>query len=151
MSAPGPDAMDEWLLPPVDDLSRPFFEGALAGELRIPCCPETGRLFFPPRAASPFAPHRAHGWKTVSGRGTIWSFVVAHPPLLPAWAERAPYLVVAVALDEEPTVRLVGNLVAEPGGAIGALGPDDVAIGAPVRVVFEPLSPEIALARWVRV
>jgi len=143
--------MSELLLPPVDEISAPFFEGALAGELRIPCCPETGRLFFPPRPASPFAPQRAHEWRTVSGRGTIWSFVVPHPPLLPAWAALAPYVVVAVAIEEEPTVRLVGNLVAREGGPLDELGPEDVAIGAPVRVVFERFSPEIALPRWIRV
>lgn len=142
--------MSEPLLPPIDDVSRPFFEGALAGELRIPCCPETGRLFFPPREASPFAPHRPHGWQRVSGRGTIWSFVVPHPPLLPYYAERAPYVVVAVALEEEPSVRLVGNLLAAEGGPIEAVGAEEVAIGAPVRAVFEPVAPEIVLVRWLR-
>ncbi len=141
--------MSELLLPPVDDLARPFFEGALAGELRIPCCPETGRLFFPPRAASPFAPHREHGWKTVSGRGTIWSSVVPHPPLLPAYAELAPYVVVAVALDEEPAVRLIGNLAA-PGGGIERAGEGPVEIGAPVEAVFETVAPDLALVRWRR-
>jgi uncharacterized OB-fold protein len=138
----------EPLLPPIHEDAAPFWEGARAGELRIPRCPETGRLFFPPRPVSPFAPHRAPEWATVSGRGTIWSFVVPHPPLLPWYAERAPYPVVAVAIDEEPTVRLIGNLVARPGGPIDEVEPAAIEIGAPVRVVFEPLSDEIALPRW---
>jgi len=140
----------EPLLPPVHEDAAPFWEGTRAGELRIPRCPETGRLFFPPRAVSPFAPHREPEWATVSGRGVIWSFVVPHPPLLPWYAERAPYAVVAVALDEEPTVRLVGSLVAREGGAIDEVDPATIAIGAPVRVVFERMSPEIVLPRWIR-
>lgn len=140
-----------WLLPPIDDSARPFFEGARAGELRIPRCPETGRLFFPPRTASPFAPDRAHDWATVTPRGTVWSFVVAHPPLLPAYAEQAPYLVVAVALDEAPGVRLIGNLVRGAGGGIGEVAPAEVEIGAPVRAVFEPVSDALTLVRWALV
>ena len=139
----------EPLLPPVPPASEPFWEGARAGELRIPRCPETGRLFFPPREVSPYAPAREPEWVAVSGRGTIWSFVVPHPPLLPGFAELAPYAVVCVALDEEPTVRLVGNLVAGEGGSIAEVDPATIEIGAAVRVVFARVSDEIALPRWV--
>jgi uncharacterized protein len=137
------------LLPVVDEDSAPFFEGALQGELRVQRCPASGRLVFPPRALSPFAPGAPLEWVAVSGRGTIWSFAVPHPPLLPWYAERAPYAVVAVALDEDPTVRLIGNLVARPGGALNEVDPAGVRIGAPVRVTFERVAPELALARWL--
>jgi len=140
----------EPLLPPIHEDARPFWEGTRAGELRIPRCPETGRLFFPPRPRSPFAPHREPEWARVSGRGRIWSFVVPHPPLLPPFSERAPYNVVAVALDEDPTIRLVGNLLAREGGGIEELAPAAVRIGTAVRVVFERASEQITLPRWVR-
>ncbi len=139
----------EILLPWIDEDSRPFFEGALRGELRIPLCAATGRLFFPPRPISPWAPRVTPGWATVSGRGTIWSFVVAHPPLLPQFAALAPYNVIVVALDEDPTIRLVGNLVAREGGPINEVDPATIRIGAPVRAVFERVSEEVALPRWV--
>ncbi len=137
------------LLPPVDAESAPFWEGARRGELRVQRCAETGRLIFPPRARSPFAPHTAPGWTAVSGRGTIWSFVVPHPPLLPRFAELAPYNVILVALREDPSLRLIGNLVARAGGAINELDPAQIRIGAAVRVVFEPVSDAIHLPRWV--
>jgi uncharacterized OB-fold protein len=89
-------------------------------------------------------------WSPVSGRGTIWSFVVPHPPLLPAYAELAPYNVVVVALDEDPTLRLVGNLVTSAEGAINEIDPATIAIGAPVRVVFTPVSDDVSLPRWIR-
>jgi uncharacterized OB-fold protein len=54
-------------------------------------------------------------WRAVSGMGTIWSYVVAHPPLLPAYAPFAPFPVITVTLDEDPQLRLVGNLVTGPG------------------------------------
>ena len=85
----------------------------------------------------------------VSGRGSIWSFVVPHPPLLPQFTELAPYNVVAVALDEDPRVRLVGNLIAREGGAIDEVDPATIEIGALVRVVFERVTDEIHMPRWV--
>jgi uncharacterized OB-fold protein len=94
-------------------------------------------------------------WEAVSGRGSIWSFVVSHPPLLPAYAELAPYNVVVVALDEDPTLRLVGNLVTSADGAIGEIDPSTIEIGEAVEVVFAPIGddPEVGvikLPRWTR-
>jgi len=143
--------MDSALLPPVNEENAPFWEGARRGELCVPRCRDTGRLFFPPRARSPYGSRATPEWVVVSGCGTIWSFVVPHPPLLPGFSELAPYNVVLVALDEEPRVRLVGNLVARPGGAINEVDPARIEIGARVRVVFEPVSEEIHLPRWLRV
>jgi uncharacterized OB-fold protein len=88
-------------------------------------------------------------WPVMSGRGTIWSFVVAHPPLLPAYAALAPYNVVVVALEEDPTLRLVGNVVAGEDAPINSVDPSTIRIGAPVRVVFQHAGEEITLPRWV--
>ena len=137
------------LLPAVDEVNEPFWEGARRGELRVQQCAETGRLIFPPRPMSPWSPHTEPTWTRVSGRGTIWSFVVPHPPLLPQFAALAPYNVILVALDEDPRVRLVGNLVTSAGGAINEVDPRAIEIGAPVRVVFERVSDEFQLPRWV--
>jgi uncharacterized OB-fold protein len=137
------------MLPPVtDEDAAPFWEGARRGELRVPACPETGRLFFPPRARSPWAPRLAPRWVAVSGRGSIWSFAVPHPPLLAPFDALAPYAVVVVALAEDPRVRLVGNLVARPGGAINEVDAATIEIGSPVGVVFERLTDAIHLPRW---
>jgi hypothetical protein len=86
-------------------------------------------------------------WSLMSGRGTVWSFVVPHPPLLPDYAELAPYNVVVVALDEDPTLRLVGNLVTSAEGPINELL--EIEIGTPVRVVFAAVSDDVSLPRWV--
>lgn len=141
--------MSELLLPPVDAHSAPFFEGCRRGELRMQQCAETGRLIFPPRPMSPFSPHTPPVWTRVSGRGSIWSFVVPHPPLLPPFQDLAPYNVIAVALEEDPTVRLIGNLLPEEGASIDALDPAAIEIGARVRAVFERITEEITLPRWV--
>jgi len=53
-----------------------------------------------------------------------------------------------VELDEDPTLRMVGNVIAEPGAAINSVAPGDLAIGARVRVAFEDLE-DVTLPRWV--
>ena len=78
----------------------------------------------------------------------IWSYVVAHPPLLPAYEAMAPYNVIVVAVDEDPTIRFVGNLVETPDGSPGAIDTATIEIGAAVRVVFPPPVEDIVLPRW---
>ena len=86
----------------------------------------------------------------MSGKATVWSFVVPHPPLLPAYAALAPYNVVVVALDEDPTLRMVGNLLASETGPINEIDPATIVIGEPVRVVFQKIDESTALPRWIR-
>lgn len=140
---------DELLLPPINEENAPFWEGARRGELRMQRCVDTGRLIFPPRVTSPWGARRPPEWIRVTGSGTIWSFVVPHPPLLPQFGDVAPYNVILVALDEDANVRLVGNLVPEAGAPLNAIDPATLEIGARVRVVFDEISEGICLPRWV--
>ena len=142
---------DERLLPPIDAENEPFWDGCRRGELRVQRCADTGRLIFPPRATSPWGRHGEPEWITLSGLGSIWSFVRPHPPLLPHFAAQAPYNVILVALDEDPCIRLIGNLVLREGGAINEIEPDEIQIGSPVRVIFEPVNDAIHLPRWVAI
>ena len=73
-----------------------------------------------------------------------------HPKsLLPEFSEIAPYNVILVSLDEDPRLRLLGNLVPSAEALPNALDPASIRIGAAVRVVFVPVSPEIHLPRWL--
>jgi uncharacterized OB-fold protein len=89
-------------------------------------------------------------WEQLSGRGHVWSFVISHPPLLPAYSAVAPYNVIVVALDEDPALRLVGNLVAGPDAPLNSIDPATIAIGEPVEVVFDAARNGIAMPRWQR-
>jgi uncharacterized OB-fold protein len=142
---------DGLLLPWPDDDGEPFWEYARHGELRIQACADCGRLRFPPRPCCPNCGSFEDEWRPMSGRGRIWSYVVAHPPLLPAYAERAPYPVVVVELDEDPTIRLVGTVtssVRRPDAPWNAVPPQRLRIGAPVQVVFQAMAPEVTVPRW---
>jgi len=140
---------DEPLLSPVpDDDGAPFWRYAARGELRVQACADCGELRFPPRPCCPHCHSFADEWRRMSGRGRIWSYVVAHPPLLPAYAALAPYDVIVVELDEAPRIRLAGNLVSGPDEPIGSVPPGRIRIGARVQAVFAEVN-GVTVPRWV--
>jgi uncharacterized OB-fold protein len=139
-----------FLLPDIeDDDAGPFWRGTARGELLVQTCAACRHRRMPPRPMCPACRSVQHTWVPLSGHGKIWSFVVAHPPLLPAYQNVAPYNVITVALDEEPHLRLVGNLVARADGPINEIDPETIRIGEPVRVVFQQVE-DVFLPRWVR-
>ncbi|MCK8434374.1 hypothetical protein G3I77_15480 [Streptomyces sp. D2-8] len=136
------------MLRPVPDTDgAPFWEYAAQGELRVQACADCGELRFPPRPCCPGCQSFDSEWRLMSGRGRVWSYVVAHPPLLPDYAAQAPYNVVVVELDEAPRIRLVGNLVTGAGRPLGSLPPESLRIGARVRAVFHEGLPQWVLER----
>lgn len=137
-------------LPFVDAETAPFWTAASKGQVVIQACAECGRLRHPPRPMCPYCRSMSSTWQELSGRATVWSYVVVHPPLLPAFAEFAPYNVCVVSLAEDPDIRLVGNLVAEPGAAINSMDPATIQIGERVQVVFDQVADDVGLPRFVR-
>ncbi|WP_438293272.1 Zn-ribbon domain-containing OB-fold protein [Streptomyces sp. HUAS TT7] len=138
------------LSPVVDDDGAPFWEYAARGELRVQACaaPDCGRLRFPPRPCCPHCQSFGSEWRRVSGRGRIWSYVLPHPPLLPDYAAQAPYNAVVVELAEDPLIRLVGNVVAEPDAALDSVDPARLRIGARVQVAFTEVD-GMTVPRWL--
>ncbi|MEU4025394.1 Zn-ribbon domain-containing OB-fold protein [Streptomyces anulatus] len=144
---------DSLLLPVPDEDGAPFWEYAARGELRVQACasPACGELRFPPRPCCPHCGSFESDWREMSGRGRLWSYVVPHPPLLPAYAEQAPYNAVLVELAEAPHIRLAGNVVASPDAPLNSVDPARLRIGAPVRAAFCPMGPGsgVTLVRWL--
>jgi uncharacterized OB-fold protein len=149
MSADGEMASGLVLPDPLDEETRGFWEGTRMGELRVERCSDCGHRRMPPRPMCPVCRSLSREWEALSGRGTIWSFIVVHPPLLPAYAALAPYNAIIVSLDEDPALRLVGNLVTSADGAINEIDPATIEIGGSVRVVFTQVE-DVHLPRWVR-
>jgi uncharacterized OB-fold protein len=139
-----------FLLP---DTSEPtaaeFWAGTARGELLVQACASCGQWRHPPRPMCPHCRSTAVTWARTTGRGRVWSFVVPHPPLLPAYSPLAPYNVIVVELDDDPTIRMVGNLVTSGDGEINEIDPHSIEIGEAVRVVFHQVD-DVALPRWVR-
>lgn len=127
-------------VPAPDEDTRPFWVGCKQRQLLMQRCADCGAFRFTPRPLCPGCRSARCEWLPMSGRGTIFSKVVCHPPVLPAFQDRVPYAVVLVELAEDPTLRLVGNVL--------GCGPEEVRIGDLVEATFQDVSDEIALPQW---
>ena len=135
---------------PIEPEGAPFFEASERGELVIQGCTACGRLRFPPRPVCPWCHSTGREWSRMSGLGRIWSFAVSHPPLLPPFQDRAPYNVAVVELDEDPLIRVVGNVVVDAESPeLEFVDPSGLDIGGRVRAVFPHIAGEPRLIRWV--
>ena len=147
-------SVEGFLLPAGDEDGAFFWEGTALGELRIQKCLSCGHLRHPPRPMCPRCHSLARGYTVMSGKATVWSYVVPHPPLLQPYSDLAPYNVIVVGLDEDPNLRFVGNLVTGPEAALNGIDPETIQIGEPVEVVFKTFSradgSEQTLPFWVR-
>lgn len=115
--------------PVADEDSRPFWHAAAAHRLEIQRCEACGRFVFYPRALCPHCHEDRMSWTEVGGHGTVYSFTVSRRPATPELAERVPYVVALVDLDEGARM-------------MSTVRTDDVSgvrIGEPVSVAFEDL------------
>jgi uncharacterized OB-fold protein len=125
-------------IPDPDDQSGPFWEAAARHQLVVQRCASCGRFRHPPRPMCPACRSMEAAFEPVSGRAHLWSWVVAHPPVLPAFAERVPYNVGVVEL--EVGVRMIGQVV--------DCANEDLRAGMPVEVAFEDVEEGVSLPGW---
>ena len=127
--------MSSRLRPKPTPQSQPFWDGTAKGEYRVQECARCGAHVFYPRYNCTECGATELRWKPASGRGTVYTFTVARRPTHPAFADRVPYVIAVVELDEGPHVTT--NIV--------DCDPEQVAIGMPVEVRFEEPVDGVAL------
>lgn len=98
------------------------------GRLTFQRCSECENAWLPPRDQCPRCLSDAWAWEQASGGARVISWVVYRRAYHPAFAERVPYNVVVVELDEGP--RLISNV-------LGIDGADGLAIDARLTLVAE--------------
>ncbi len=125
-------------LPPITNLSKPYWDSLRDGVLRMPQCQACELVFYPPAPLCPGCWSRDLTWAALSGRGTVNSWVVFHQAYLKGYDNEVPFNVAEVTLDEGP--RLMTNLV--------GIDNDDIRVGMPVQVVFDAVTEEITLAKF---
>jgi uncharacterized OB-fold protein len=123
-------------LPQATSASRPFWQAAAGGKLLLQQCADCGRRHAMGRLFCTGCLSENLQWMPSSGLGRIYTYTVNGRASHPALKERLPMAVAVVTLDEG--VRLMGEVV----------NPAGIGIGAAVRVVFEPVSDELALPRF---
>lgn len=106
--------------------------------MHLQCCSDCATWRYPPGPVCPRCLSPGAEWKPVSGEGELLSWVVFRRKYLPGY--EPPYNVIAVLLDEGPTI--VSNLIEDPEGG-------ERIIGRRVRLVTAAMSDGIVLPRFV--
>ncbi len=115
-------------LPALDDENRWFWTSGAEGVLRFLRCGSCGSWQHPPTPVCRSCYSSDVSPQPVAGIGTVARFTVNHQAWRPDLTE--PYVIAAVALDEDPGLILTTNIV--------GCAPDDVHTGLRVEVRLLP-------------
>ena len=96
-------------LPVPDGDTQAYWNGVAEQRLLVPRCGACGRWIWLPRPLCPTCHQPDPAWTEVTGEGSLLSWTVIHPPVLPVWADEVPFPVGLVELVEG--VRMVGRVV----------------------------------------
>ncbi|OBI85699.1 Zn-ribbon domain-containing OB-fold protein [Mycobacterium asiaticum] len=95
-------------VPDPSPVSAAFWDATRRRELTMQRCGPCDRLVWYPRYVCPYCGETSLGWEKLSGKGVVYAVSVHHRPAFPALAEKVPYAVVLVDLDEG--VRMMSNV-----------------------------------------
>jgi uncharacterized protein len=129
--ATAPSASPTRMEPPAAEVSRPFWEATRNKQFLLQWCTPCDQPIFYPREVCPRCLGTELEWRPASGQGQVHAVSVQHnPPMPPAAFNQGPYVVALIDLAEG--ARVMSNVIGCP--------PDDVVVGMPVTLTWEPLS-----------
>ncbi len=95
-------------VPERDALNTPYWDDLAQGALSFQRC-NCGHAWLPARSECPSCLGEQWRWEKAAGGAKLISWVVYHVAFHPAFAQRLPYNVAVVELDEGP--RLISSVV----------------------------------------
>lgn len=132
--------MSERPLPRLTGLTAEFYAFCKAHELRFQRCAECSAWRHVPRERCSECSAANFRWEPSSGRGRVYTWIVANRSMHPAFPSDRPVAPVVVEMDEG--VRLVTEVV--------DCGPHELAIGMPVEVVYDDVTGDVTLPKFRR-
>jgi uncharacterized OB-fold protein len=120
-----------------DALDEPFWRACLEQRFLLHRCTACGRGYWP---ASCCVEHGAQAmqWQDASGRGAVHTYTIVHHAYDAALAERIPYALAVVKLDEGPFFHT----------DIVGCEPSEVHVGMRVEVVWDRLGDDVVIPRF---
>ena len=125
-------------LPKPNTDTRPFWQGCKEHKLRFQKCSHCDHVRWPPSIICPACHSAETEWIVVSGRGSIYSYVVYHSAFHPAFKDDLPYVTAVVRLAEGPLI--LTNIV--------DCTHSELECDMPVEVVWDDSSKEFSLPKF---
>jgi uncharacterized protein len=126
-------------LPTLDADSAPYWEGIHHGELRLQRCRDCGTYLWPARIMCYRCFSFDADWTTMSGKGTLASWVKTVRPFLSYFKDDVPYINVTIRLTEQEDILIIGQF---------SDGNIDPYMNMPVQAVFKRISDTASLLFW---
>lgn len=129
--------MNERPLPVPDQSSAPYWEACAEHVLKLPRCSRCQTFTLPPDVTCPHCQSLdpAFTYEPVSGRGKVRTWTVIRQSFLSGLT--APFVLVDVQLDDQPHVRMIGQLLDGPDAPLG--------LGDAVTVAFDDIAPGVSV------
>ncbi len=125
------------LLPVVDDEETSgFWQAASEHRLVVRACNSCGAKIHLPKSYCHRCGSWDVGWRDVHPSGSVYSWTVLQHTIHESFP--APCTIVLVALEEDPSIRFIGQI---PGAA-------PLYDGMPLRVRFEDIEPGVTIPQW---
>src|SRR5688572_4184766 len=100
---------DFMILPRNTMHTKPYWEGTARGQLLLQRCMDCGAYRHPPTPMCARCTSFQTEWVPAKGTGKVFTYTIAHHVVHPALADRVPYNIVVVELDEG--VQVISNIV----------------------------------------
>lgn len=139
MDRPLPQSGGKYVDRHVSKEAEPFWDGLREEQLRVQSCDECAEAFFPPRVLCPYCASTDLSWVSCSGRGQLYTYTVLEWAPREEWSEATPYTNVLVELEEG--AYIFSEVIETPF--------DELHIGMDVEIVYDHVTEEITLPRFV--
>jgi uncharacterized protein len=128
--------------PYADDVTQPFWDAALKGQLTVTSCKTCSTKILPPQPRCFVCQSKDFEWVNLPGTATIYTYTIVRHPLRPTLQEIVPYISAVVELDgtQGAGARMQVNVV--------NCDVEKVRIGDKVKVLFEKVSDTYAMPRF---
>jgi uncharacterized OB-fold protein len=124
-----------------DEWTAPFWQAASEHRLVAPKCTVCGAFRMPPAPFCWNCRNQDVEWVELSGRGTVFTFIITRQPLIPQLKDAVPNVVAVIDLDGAPGCRLVSNVL--------QIDPEAVEIGLAVKVAWDDIDDHATIPRFV--
>jgi hypothetical protein len=121
--------------PAISEINKPFWDGCRAHKLLAQQCKQCLEHRYPVAAVCPNCLSTRYEWRELSGRGELFSYIIIHRGYHPYWAQRVPYNVAFIELEEG--LRMFSNIVGTPN--------EKLRVGQKVKVAFEKRAEDLVV------
>jgi uncharacterized protein len=128
-------------LPHAGGMAAEFYRFCKNHELRFQRCTDCNAWRHIPRDMCAKCGSYRWEWARSSGKGKVFSWTTALQPMMPQFADQVPYSPAIVELEEG--VRMVTWVI--------GVKPEEFALGLPVEVAFDDVTPDVTLPKFRRV